>query len=327
MAAWPECRFTWIIGATEAKLLDDIPGIEFVVLDKSRGWRGMRAVWRTLAERRFDLLLHMHASMRANLASLGVKSGLRVGFDRARAKDYQWLFSNCRLPATPRQHVMDGLFEFAELLGLKDRLLRWDIPLSAEDREFAQHQIGNRPCLVISPCSSQRFRNFRNWDVANYAQVADFVGEHYGAKVVLTGGGTGLERRYGEEIAAGMQADPVNLIGRTTLKQLLAILDRATVVLCPDSGPAHMANTVRTPVVGLYATSNTCRTGPYFYQSLVVDKYPLAVAKEFGKRVQDIPWGHRVRSPDAMGLIKVDDVAEKLRQVFSGVVGQSSNLR
>ena len=81
------------------------------------------------------------------------------------------------------------------------------------------------------------------------------------------------------------------------LKQLLAILDGASLVVCPDSGPAHMATTVGTPVVGLYATSNRRRTGPYFSQHLVADRYPEAIRSEFGKPVEEVAWGQRVRDP------------------------------
>jgi heptosyltransferase I len=126
-----------------------------------------------------------------------------------------------------------------------------------------------------------------------------------------------LEREYGERICEQAQAQVVNLIGKTTLKQLLALLEHATVLLCPDSGPAHMATSVGTPVVGLYATSNRHRTGPYESQHLVVDKYPDAVRNELGVDVAQIRWGQRVRNPDAMSLITVSDVIDKLSIAFT----------
>ncbi len=315
--AWPETRVTWIIGKAEFGLLAGLDGVEFVLFDKSRGRRAYLDVRRQLSGRRFELLLQMHASMRANLVSLVVPANTSLGFDRARGRDYQWLFCRNHLPATPRQHVMDGLFEFAAALGIQRDELRSDISLRAADREFAASQIDDgTPSLVISPCSGQRFRNFRDWSTDRYAAIADHAAEQYGAKVLLSGGPTDLERDYGREIVELASTDVVNLIGRTTLKQLLALLERSTVVLCPDSGPAHMATAVGTSVVGLYATSNRYRTGPYNSQDLVVDKYPEAVRQEFGKSVEEIHWGRRVRNPDAMNLIAVDDVIPKLRAAF-----------
>jgi heptosyltransferase I len=317
--AWPGAQLTWIVGKTEHSLLRGLTGVEFVVLDKSKGLGGYAAVRRALSGRRFDALLHMHASARANLVSLLVRANVRIGFDKARARDQQWLFTNVRLPARRERHVMDGLFEFAELIGVRQpQQPRWDIPVGADDvAAIAPLFAGGQPTLVISPCTGQRFRNYRNWRADWYAEVADYAAQRYGAQVLLTGGNTAIEQSYGREIGAATRSQPKNLIGTTNLKQLLAILQRASVVLCPDSGPAHMATAVGTPVVGLYATSNRHRTGPYFSQHLVVDKYPEAVAREFGRPIEALRWGQRVRDPAAMSLITVADVIAKLDAAFA----------
>ena len=294
-------------------------GVEFITLDKSAGLAGIAEVRRRLTGRRFDVLLHMHASMRANLISLAVRADRRVGFDRDRARDFQWLFTREQIPAHPRQHVMDGLFEFAEYLGVSQRLLRWDIPLSRDNRAFAaEHCQHHGPVVVISPCSSQRFRNFRNWSVENYVAVISQLQSRYGAKIILTGGPTSLEAEYGANIEAQSSSPLINLIGKTTLKQLFAVLKSASLVICPDSGPAHLANAAGTPVVGLYATSNRWRTGPYNWQELVVDRYPEAVLREFGKAPESLDWGVRVRDPQAMDLITPNDVLQKIAQVIPG---------
>ena len=315
--AWPRTELTWIVGRVEHELLTGLSGVEFVTLDKRRGLAGYRDVRRRLRGRRFDVLLHMHASLRANLASLLVSADLRVGFDRARARDGQWLFCNRRIPARPRQHVMDGLLEFVRVLGIEPGNPRWDIPLPDEARAFAgQHIDGSQPALIISPVTGQRLRNYRNWRAEHYAAAADYASRQYGARVLLCGGGTRLERDYGVEICRQARCGIVNLIGKTTLKELLALLGRATVLLCPDSGPAHMATAVGTPVVGLFATSNRHRTGPYLSQHLVADKYPEAVELAFGRAVDEIRWGRRVREPAAMDLIGVSEVTRKLDAAF-----------
>jgi heptosyltransferase I len=272
----------------------------------------------------------MHASMRANLVSRVVRADRRLGFDRIRARDYQWLFSNEKIPPTPAQHVMDGLFSFAEYLGVKDRVLRWDFDIAPGDRgPAADLARGARPLCVISPCSSQRFRNYRNWSVDNYATLARHLIEERGGRVVLTGGPTALELEYGAAIQARLGGPAndrvVNLIGQTRLKQLFAILEIADLVICPDSGPAHMATAAGVPVIGLYATSNRHRTGPYFSQRLVVDRYPEAVWQEFGKPVEALRFGERVRNPGAMDLILVPEVLERVDAVLDGRLRPDSN--
>jgi len=316
--AWPDTEITWIIGRVEHSLMAGLEGVRFAVLDKSLGWRSYGQLRRQIGNRRFPILLHMHASQRANLASLCVRAPIRLGFDRARARDGQYWFCNRHLPARRERHVMDGLFEFAEALGITPGPPRWDIPVSAGDREFAaEHITLQSRSLIISPCTGPRFRNFRNWRAERYAAVADHVHERYGAQVILTGGNTDLEQQYGEAISRHARCPVDNLIGKTSLKQLLSLIERASVVLCPDSGPAHMATAVGTPVVGLYASSNRHRTGPWASQHLVVDKYPDAVRDEFGCEVSEIRWGRRVRNPDVMDRIEVADVIEKLDMAYA----------
>jgi heptosyltransferase I len=315
--AWPDTKLTWVIGKIEHELLSGLEGVEFIVLDKNRGFKGYFDVLSQVRHRNFDLVLHMHASMRANLVSLMIPSKVRLGFDRRRARDYQWYFCNEHISFIPRQHVMEGLFEFVKSLNINSKELVWNIPISPEDRAFALKYINeSEPTLLISPCSGQRLRNFRNWEVEHYEKIVNYVSSQYGAKTILTGGSTKLEQKYGEHISNNCQGRIINLIGKTTLKQLLALLERTTVLLCPDSGPAHMATAVGTPVVGLYATSNKSRTGPYKSQHLVVDKYPEALKKELNATVSKVKWGKRIRNPRAMNLITVPDVIDKLSKAF-----------
>lgn len=316
-AAYPDARISWIIGNTEHSLLKGTEGVEFITFNKNAGLQGLLALRKALAGRQFDLLLHMHASMRANLVSLVINARRRIGFDKARARDYQWLFSNERIPAQENQHVVDGMFGFVEYLDIQNRDMRWDIPVSNADREYARAAVGNnKPVCVISPCSSQRARNFRNWSIDNYLQIVSYLQSRYNARVILSGADTETEREYGSAIAASAGDSVTNLIGQTSLKQLLAVLAEASVVICPDSGPAHMATTVGTPVIGLYATSNRWRTGPYLSQHITVDRYPAAVEAEFGKPVEDLRWGQRVRNPGAMDMITVADVSAALDKVL-----------
>lgn len=316
MAAWPETRFTWVIGRLEAGLLGDIPGIEFITFDKSQGRHAYRQLRGRLAGRRFDLLLQMQVSLRASMACLtGVRAARRLGFDRARARDFQWLFTNEKIAARKHEHVMDSLFGFADAVGVHERELRWDIPLGDSDRALAEHHIPDgTPTLVMSPLSSPRLRNWRNWRLERYAAVADYAAGQ-GLKVILTGGPSTAEREAGESIASQCDSAPVNLIGQTNLKQLFALIERARVVISPDSGPVHMATAAGTSVIGLYATSNPDRTGPYFCRQWVVNRYPEALHKFNNKTPETIRWGTRVRHPDAMGLIQVDDVTAMLDTV------------
>ncbi|GAB4291860.1 MAG: glycosyltransferase family 9 protein [Thiohalomonadaceae bacterium] len=314
-ARWPDTRLTWIIGKTEYALVGDIPDIDFIIFDKKRGWRAYLDVRRQLRGRRFDALLHMQMALRASLISLLVDAPIKLGFDRARAKDGQWLFTNAKIAPREREHVLDSLYGFSDALGATNRILRWDIPIPATARAYAEQLLpGTQPTLLISPCAS---RAYRNWTIEGYATVADYAIEHLGMRVMLTGGPTALEREYGEAIEQRMRHRPLNVIGSTNLKQLLALLSRATVLLSPDAGPAHLATAVGTPVIGLYACTNPDRARPYLSAAWTVNRYNEAVQAHYGKLPAQLPWGTRVKKPQAMSLITTAEVIQKLSSLLA----------
>lgn len=309
-AAYPLAQITWIIGRTEHALLAALPGIEFIILDKQAGKSGRSALRAQLRERQFDVLLHMHASMRANLISRWIQAPRKIGFDRARARDFHRFFRNEAIAAQHNPHVVDGFLAFVKALGAPVTEPQWKLPLEAAAQTFAAPYLKEKT-LIISPCSSDRRRNFRNWSVDNYKRLIDYAISDHNFNVVLTGGNSDLERHYGEQLEQSHPTAVYNLIGQTSLQQLLALLAGADVVVCPDSGPAHMANAVGTPVIGLFATSNRLRTGPYLSQKWLVDRYPDALKKYLHKSIDDVRWGQRVRAPEAMDLISFADVKEK----------------
>ncbi len=110
---WPETRISWIIGKSEFELVRHITGVEFIIFDKSAGLSGYRAIRQQLRGESFDLLLHMQVALRASVISLFVKANIKLGFDKARAKDLQSLFCNQQItPDSSRQHVVDSFLEF-----------------------------------------------------------------------------------------------------------------------------------------------------------------------------------------------------------------------
>ena len=303
---WPMTKITWIIGKTEYELIKGIPDINFIIFDKKNGFKEYLKIRKQLHDVKFDVLLHMQMSLRASLASLMIKSKIRVGFDRQRAKDGQWLFTNKKINHIPQQHVMDSLFGFSEILGIKEHKYIWNISIPDEARKSAKALIGNRSnYIIISPCSS---KDYRNWHTQGYASIVDYITEKYHYEVILTGGNSAIEKKYGNEIERASKQSPLNLIGQTNLKELLSIIEEAKCMISPDSGPAHMATAMSTPVIGLYATTNPERARPYSSADLVVNRYPDAIDKKYHKQVEDMPWGTRVRDEWAMNLITIDDI-------------------
>jgi heptosyltransferase I len=309
-AAWPRTRFTWIIGKLEHKLLSLVPNVEFISYDKRGGLGELRRLRRLLGGRRFDVLLHMQLALRASVVSSLVRARVKLGFDRRRARELQWLFTTDRIHAAGNQHVLDGLFGFAEALGVHDRQLRWDIPVPEAARAYAERLVPDRrPTLVISACSSHPLRN---WRAEHYAAVADHAAAAHGMRVILSGGPAPLERAMADAIGRAARLPLIDQVGKDTLPELLALLARADVLLTPDSGPAHMATAVGLPVIGLYAATSAARSGPYLSRASCVDRYTEAARQFLGREPGEIPWTTKIERPGVMDLISPRDVIEKL---------------
>lgn len=314
--AWPLARLTWVIGRLEHKLLGHLPDIEFVVFDKKGGTAAYRELRARLRDRRYDVLLHMQLALRSSVAAAVIPARVKVGFDRPRAREAQWLFTNAQVAPREREHVLDGLFGFAERVGVPRRAPRWTIPLPPAAVEYARRVIPDpaRPTLVISPCSSHELRN---WRADRYAALADHAVRRHGMEVLLCGGRSPLEVRYGEGIERLMREPCRNLVGQDTLPEFLATLGRATALVSPDSGPAHMATTVGTPVVGLYAATNPERSGPYYSRRWCVDRYGLAATRFLNRSASNLAWTEKIERPGVMDLIEVDDAVEKLDELMA----------
>ena len=312
--AWPATTLTWIIGKAEARLMSLVDGVEFITVDKKAGLGARHALREQLRDRHFDVLLHMQLSFRASLLARQVPATVKLGFDRARARELQWLFTNARIAPRAREHVLDSFFGFLVALGIKDRLVEWNVPLPENARAYAERLIPDaQPTLVISPCSSH---TLRNWRAERYAAVADYAARRHHMRVILCGGPSALEIETGAAIEKAASTTLINQVGKDTLPELLALLGRSTALLSPDSGPAHMATMVGTPVVGLYAATNPARSGPYLSRLWCVDAYAQAARRFRGRAPEKVPWTEKIEHRGVMDLITVDQVTAKLDELL-----------
>ncbi len=307
---WPLTRVTWICATAVHGLLSILDGVRFIVVDKKGGWRGYRQLRRQLAGERFDILLQMQTSARANFTGACVKADIKLGWDKYRARDFHRLFMTHSVPETRYEHQLQGHLSFARTIGLDVPEPEWNFPVSKEAATFVNAAIpAGKRILVISPCSSHQSLN---WRADRYAAVANYAANQLGMAVVLSGGRSDLEISIGETIERSVKKQVINLIGKLSLPQLLALLQRAAVVLTPDSGPAHLANAVGTAVIGLHACTWSRRSGPYHSQDLCVDKFAEASRRFRAKSPKELRWGTRIKEEGVMDLIEIDEVIDRL---------------
>ena len=314
-------RLIWVLGPGEAKLVAGLPGVELVVYDKRSGLKGAWQLRKKLSQllngAAFDVLLQLQLALRANLISRLIPAKRRIGFDAARSKELHSLVVSERIASNAGPHVLDAMLGFLEPLGIsRPAVLHWPLVIPKDAHAFAEtHLPAGRRYLVLSPCSSH---SLRNWLPERYAAVANFASEKLGLTPVLVGGRSALEQAMAAAIRADLRVHFVDLVAKDTLKQLLALLARADVVLSPDSGPAHMAQALGTPVVGLYAATDAARSGPYRAQHLCTQHYANAAQQFLGKPVEKLRWGQKIEREGVMALISVDEVCALVQRAASG---------
>ncbi len=314
-AEWPATEITWICGAFEAKLVEHIEGVRLIRFDKKAGWRSYRSLWKELKDTRFDVLLHMQVSARANLVSMGIKARIRLGWDRMRSRDFHGLFINHRVPVAHKQHQVPAFLSFARALGINVTQPEWKFPvLDAANTFVSEHLDSTKKTLIISPCSSHALRN---WTIAGYTAIADYAVKQYQLQVVLCGGPSQLEKNTAADIEAGVTHPLINLVGKDTLQQLIALLKAADVVICPDSGPMHLANALGTPVIGLHACTKSIRSGPFNSLDYCVDCFEQAAMDFLHKKAEDLRWDAKIEQPGVMELISIDSVKSALDRVMN----------
>lgn len=322
---FPETHITWVLQPGPHSLVLGHRAVDELVLfrrvrgsgrEDGPGWGATAAFSETLGrlrevaaarpDGRFDLLLALQVYFKAGLITALTSARVKLGFDRARARDLNWLFTTHRIPPNPSgaAHIQDQYFEFLRHMGVDPEPLEYGLETSAQERESRRRFFEglDRPaCAVILATSDPR----KNWSPRGYAQVLEGLREDFGLQPVLVGGVSPTETSMARAFPARLR-DKIVDARQNDLRRLLWLLEGSTLVISPDTGPLHMARALEVPVVGLFGFTNPKRSGPYrLFQELVVDGYARFPGEEYGVSTERRPGGME-RITAAMVLEKVD---------------------
>ena len=316
---FPGATITWIISRPAYDLVEGMDGVEFIVINKPNSLADYWQFRKQMRARHFDVLLATQASFRANLLYPLIRASRKIGYDTIRAKDgHGWFIDDSIAPGN--DHTLDGFLKFADTLGVEKKDIRWDLPIPEDAREWAHSHLPvcATPLVIVNPAASKAERS---WPVERYIEIIKYLQSRWGAQVVLTGGPGEYDKALGVAICNAVSI--TNLIGKTKPKQLLAVIERADLLLCPDTGPSHMAAAVATPVIALHAVTSADVSGPYIYRDLAVDCYPEAVERILKKTIATNIWGTHAHGSETMKLVTVDAVLSKLEMLL-GATGRSN---
>jgi heptosyltransferase I len=269
----PRCRITWVLQPGPATLVRGHPAVDDIVLfDRKRGRRAVLDARRELAARPFDVVLDLQTYFKAGVLTGMTRAPVKLGYDRARAKDLNWLFTTHRIPPRPTAHMQDEYLEFLEHLGVPHEPVEWELgpwPLEREwQRDFASRF--DRPIAALVIGSS---KPDKDWIPERWAELCDALHEEHGLQAVLVGGRSPREAETERIIMERARHAPHSALD-SGLRRLVSILDASALVVSLDTGPLHMSVALDRPVVSLIGYTDPRRTGPYRkYHDLVVDAF------------------------------------------------------
>ncbi|MEO5568579.1 MAG: glycosyltransferase family 9 protein [Gemmatimonadaceae bacterium] len=300
----PASKLTWILQPGPATLVRGHPAVhEIVEFDRSKGLRAFTDVRTELRHHPFDLVIALQVYFKAGLVTAFTQAPIKLGFDRERARDFNWMFTNRRVPAHAPQHVQDQYLEFLRELGIAPDPIEWHLGPWEHERPWQREFFSriDRPAAAIVVGTS---KPEKEWMPERWANVVDALHTDFGVESVLVGGRSPRELHAAETIERLAKHRPVNALG-SGLRNLVAILDGSALVLSPDTGPLHMAVALDRPVISLIGYMNPKRVGPYRrYRDLLIDAY--------GDPGENYPITMDKR-PGRMERIAVSDVLAKVQ--------------
>ena len=307
----PKTQIAWVLQPGPATLVRGHRSVdEIIIFDRSRGMRAFADMRAELSTRRFDLVINLQVYFKAGIVTAMTRAPAKMGFDRARARDMNWLFTNRKIPPHPVQHVQDQYFEFLSALGVSPAPVEWDLGPWPQEREWQRDFVASveRPIASIVIATS---KPEKDWLPERWAEVSDSLTRDFGMQVVLVGGRSERELAAERVVMARAKHKPRSELG-SGLRNLVSILDASSLVLSPDTGPLHMSVALDRPVISLMGYTNPKRTGPYRrFEDLIVDaygdpgeEYPISMENRPGRMTRIEPrhvlekvqlWSQRYR--------------------------------
>ena len=318
-AAAPALSIEWVTQPVPGEIAGAHPGVDRLwTLDRARGWRGFRELRHALGGRRFDIVLDLQVYAKASLVTAVLDSPRKIGFDRARARELNWLATNERIAAGPPRHTCEQYLEFADHLGIQRRY-EWPLPIGPGERadQAAFYARRGAPLAALVVGTS---RSSKEWPAERWARLAEALHAEMGYEVCIVGSDRPSERARALEIA-GLSRVPILDERRNDLRRLLWLLDGAALAVSPDTGPYHLAVALGVPAVGLYGLTDPARVGPgRRLLDLVVDAF-----HDPGESWHPPRAGYREGRMERIPLSRVLEAVELARARYPRAMGSPSS--
>jgi len=277
---FPDAHITWVIEEVAADVIMDHPALDRVIISRRKSWLNDLKMGRfgrpvkefiefvqTLRDRPYDLVIDFHGLFKSAVIVFLSGGRRKLGYDSM--QELSGLFYNEKIPEDMKKHAVDRYLDFLHYLGADVEAPEFTIPLGKDRQTVAARLLQaegidiEKPFVAVSPVA---LWETKLWSNHQFAWLCDRIIRDIKVPVVFTGS----EEKAIEGIQSFMTMPSVNLAGRTTLRDLAQLYQKAALLITTDSGPMHLAAAMKTPVVALFGPTDPQRTGPYGDGHIVV---------------------------------------------------------
>ncbi len=263
-ASYPEAQITWVINRELRGLVDGNPYLhEVIPFERRGGWAAWRELLQSLWSRRFDVVFDLQGLLRSGAMTVATRAPIRVGLQTAR--EGSRFTTNCTIPDSGRDMPAHARYwRIAEVLGRGMMPRQTHIATSNEDRGWADEIVSQLPHPIVAVHPGARWETKR-WPVEKFAALLSLSAAEWNGTALLLGSpsespdAARLNQQLHEQ---SPNAKVINLAGKSSLKQLSALLARVDLAISNDSGPMHLAAALGIPTLGLFTCTSATRSGP-----------------------------------------------------------------
>ena len=260
-AQYPQAEIVMLANPLVAELFKYHPSVDRVMIYDRKGFhRGLAGFWRMVKElraQRFDAAVLLQNAIEAALLAFVAGIPRRAGY----TTDGRRLLLNYPVTVTAedkRLHHTDYYLQLLGQLGITGGDEQLCLACDEDEQQWAQSVLQSDNVIAINPGAA--YGSAKRWFPERFAEVADTLAERYDAHIVLTGGPGEME--IGRDIAAAMSNQPLNMVGQTSVRQMMALLAHSRLLVSNDSGPMHVASAFATPIVAVFGPTDHTTTCP-----------------------------------------------------------------
>lgn len=266
-AGWPSAKLLWAVEPAAAPIVERHPALDRIIpFHRPDGARGFARFLRAVRTHRPELALDLQRHLKSGLTSWSSGATTRLGFATTNSREGNFLFNNRHIPPVERfSPKVAQYLAFADHLGIPPAPISFGLHVQPDEeaRIAALLSTVQDPFAVLFTGSTWPSRS---WFPRPTAILCRELRER-GLSAVLVGAAS--DQPFADVVAEAA-GDVVNLVGRTSLRDVIGILARAEIAIGPDSGPMHIAAAVGTPVVSLWGATSPARSAPHGSENLVV---------------------------------------------------------